>query len=170
MLFNYRVQAGLPQQLMKVLLILFSCFVLIFASSRTDEANNPNSNLGRSLTESSFTRYSKSESIPIRNDKEGNDVSMSSSFSAYNNRKMSFSPPGKRGLVSPIADPNFHQIYWGGRKHLGEDNFFSTSEDKKEGDDSGSSSDGETGSKKSDTDLTYQDDEMFFEMDDHPKN
>ena len=52
-----------PDLMVKVLLILFSCFVLVLASSRTYEPRN--SNREKSMHQPSFTRYSKGESTPI---------------------------------------------------------------------------------------------------------
>ena len=151
-----------PDLMVKVLLIifLFSCFVLILASSRIDRPRN--SNRERSMTESSFTRYPKTAPIIIDNGVVArNDATMSSSFSVRDNRKMSFSPGEKYRVVSPIADPNFYEHYWG-KKHPDEDKCSATPEGINGNE---SSSDEKHESTEKDKEIDGQDDELFFEMD-----
>ena len=151
-----------PDLMVKVLLILFSCFVLILASSRTNENQSGITNRERSMTDSSFTRYTKSTPITIDNGVvTRNDAIMSSSFSVHDDRKMSFSPRRKYREVSPIADPNFYVRYWG-KKHPDEDKCSTTPEDIN-GKESSSDEKHDESTEK-DKEIDGQDDELFFEM------
>lgn len=139
---------------MKVLLILFSCLVLVLASSFTNEPSNANARQRSTTLDSSFTG-AKIIMIPSKYSSLSSSLDDSNDYYA---RKMS-SSPSIQYRVSPIADPNFCERYCGCKKQPDLINLCSTPEDKKECDDSESSS-----NESSDEKDSVDEDELPFKM------
>lgn len=137
----------------QVVPMFFSYFVLILASSRIDEIET--SNRERSLTETSYNRYPKSEIIPIkRASSDGMAHSHSLDF-----RNMGFSPYGRNKGISPISDPEFYKNYFGKRLLQPV-----VAKKSKRSDDSGSSSDEKKESKEKEV-VDNNDEDLIFVMD-----
>jgi hypothetical protein len=140
-----------------VIPIFFTYFVLISASSRTNEIGKPTRE--RSSTETIFNRYpKKAEAIPILKCKVmRDDDGLCSSLEAYNQRII-FSPKYMARRTSPIADPEFLSRYFG-EKNLDND-FPTAAEDKKGNGDSGDENMESKGGKEDEVET------LFFDMDD----